>query len=249
MAAPTATPHPSLRPPFIPTKSLARWAAWSLVATVVVAWVAVGVELHQLQLLGRASAGGEGVSAVERVAFGKTWRVVFSIRLAVLAVTATTFLTWLWHARVNLRAMGVRRLRWPRHWVVTGYLVPFANLFLPYQVVREVWQGSDPENLDPFDWRGLPVPSTLQLWWGGFVAWLALETLALLLAAGSANTITQLRLLAGVRLLAHVAAAVAGFFAIFLVGRIDDAQERKRARQQQAEAGANGLAEVRLPAG
>ncbi len=259
MAAPTAASHPSFRPPFIPTEPLARWAAGSLVATVVVSWVAAGVELHQLHLLGQGlgqtlgqslgQTSGEAVTPAQRAAFGKAWRVVFSIRAALLVLTAATFLTWLWHARVNLRAMGVRKLRWPRHWVVTGYLIPFLNFFLPYQVVREVWQGSAPENLDPFAWRSIRAPSLLNYWWGGFVAWLALEGLAVLLAMGSTDTVARLRLLATVRLLAHVAAAATAFLAIFLVGRIDEAQERKRARQLEDEAAeGGGLAGAGVPA-
>ena len=60
-----------------------------------------------------------------------------------------------------LRAMGLRRLRWGRHWVVSGFLVPGLNLVRPYQVMREVWQGSHPDNLDPFNWRAVPVPPLL----------------------------------------------------------------------------------------
>ena len=41
----------SFRPPFIPLDTPARWATGLLIATLAVAWIAVGVDLAELRLL------------------------------------------------------------------------------------------------------------------------------------------------------------------------------------------------------
>lgn len=248
MAAPTYADYPSFRPPFIPVDPLARATVWVLLAIVATSWIAVGVDLHELGLLWQAS-GGEHITATEREAWSFTQRVVFSLRAGLFAVTAVVFLTWLWQTRVNLRAMGLRRMRWARHWVVSSFLIPGLNVFRPYQVMREVWQGSHPDNLDPFNWRSVPVPPLLNLWWGAFVVWLGLASLAVLLGLGGGVTIPKLQLVSGVRLLSDVLAAVAAFLGIFVVGRISDAQDHKRLLQKEVEAAdaRAALAGVRVP--
>ena len=97
--------------------------------------------------------------------------------------------------------------------------------------------------------RTLPLPPLLGLWWGGFVAWLLLETLALLLGLTDEVHLRKLQLVAAVRMLADVAAAVAAFLTIFVVGRIDDAQARKRARQKEEQTSGGVFADAHLPAG
>jgi hypothetical protein len=220
----------SLLPPFIPLRTLARWATALLLATLVTAWVAVGVDLHELRMLFRAS-GGESVEPLAREAWSLTDEVLFWVQLSLFAATAGVFLSWLYQARVNVRAMGVRRLRFGRNWAVTSFLVPVLNAFRPYQVVREVWQASDPGNLDPFHWRSVPVPLLLAAWWSAFVAWVSIEVMALLTGLGAGVTLPRLQLASGLRLAADVCAALAAFLACFVVWRISEAQDEKHRLQ------------------
>lgn len=52
-----------------------------------------------------------------------------------------------------------------RHWAITGWLIPVANLVLPFLMVRQLWQGAQLR-------RGQPhrVPVTMALWWLSFLA-------------------------------------------------------------------------------
>ena len=84
-------------------------------------------------------------------------------------MTALAFLAWLFRLRVNVRALGVRKLDFARHWSVLGFLVPALNFVRPYQVMAEVWRASDPSVLDPFEWKSVEPPRILTLWWGTFV--------------------------------------------------------------------------------
>jgi hypothetical protein len=223
----------SLLPPFIPLRALARWATALLVATLVTAWVAVGVDLHELRLLFRAS-GGESVEPLAREAWSLTDQVLFWVQVSLFATTAGVFLAWLYQARVNVRAMGARRLRFGRSWTLASFLVPVLNAFRPYQVVREVWQASDPGNLDPFNWRSVEVPLLLGAWWGAFLAWLAIESMALLTGLGAGITLPKLQLASGLRLAADACAALAAFLACFVVWRISEAQNEKHRLQASA---------------
>ena len=139
-------------------------------------------------------------------------------------------------ARVNVRALGVRRPSFGREWATLAFLVPVLNTFRPYQVVREIWQASDPEGRDAFNWRSLPVSRLLPAWWVLFVGWGALQLMALLSDTGTALSLAKLQLSRGLTTLADVCAAVSAFLACFVVARISDAQQEKWQKHQRAEA-------------
>ena len=93
---------------------------------------------------------------------------------------------------------------------------------------------SGPSNLDPFAWRQLKVPRLLGIWWGAFVGWAALETMAVAMSLGGVVTLPKLQLAAAFGLMADVFAALAAFLACFVVWRISDAQDEKSAVQAEA---------------
>jgi hypothetical protein len=224
----------SFRPPFIPLHTPARWATGLLIATLAMAWVAVGVDLAELRLLLRAT-GGSHVALEARAAQLTTNEILLWIQGTLFVATAVAFLAWLFQARVNLRAFGVRRPNYSRGWVVWGFFVPLVNLFRPYQVIREVWQGSDPQSQDGFNWRSLPVSRLLPAWWALFVGWGLLQLLALLSNTGAGVNLAKLQLSRGLTTLADVCAAVGAFLACFVVARISNAQHEKWQNQQRAK--------------
>ena len=67
----------------------------------------------------------------------------------------------------NNRAFGRPGMRWALGWAVAGWLIPFANVVLPYLQLRELWRGSDPE-IEPgaSDWSRRPTPAAwrVALW-------------------------------------------------------------------------------------
>ena len=76
-----------------------------------------------------------------------------------------TFCVWIYRAHGNLTALGATNLRFSPAWAVGWYFVPIMNLFRPYQVMKELWEESDPR-----------AELTLVKWWwglwivGGFVS-------------------------------------------------------------------------------
>ena len=224
----------SLLPPFIGLRAHARWASGLLLANMALAWIAVGIGLSELQLLFRASAGG-AVTPLERTAQFVTnqWLVVGQITL--LLAGAVAFLAWLYQARVNVRALGVRRPAHARQWAVLAFLVPVVNLFRPYQVVSEVWRASDPANLDPFTWRLEPLPGLVPGWWGLCMAATGAAVLATLSGLGAGVNLAKLELTAMLAVGANLLAGLAAGAASLLITRISDAQEAKYARLLASE--------------
>ena len=224
----------SFRPPFIPLHTPARWATGLLIATLAMAWVAVGVDLAELRLLLRAT-GGDHVALEAREAQFTTNEILLWIQVTLFVATAVAFLAWLFQARVNLRAFGIRRPSYSRGWVVWGFLVPVVNLFRPYQVIREVWQASARKSHDAFNWRSLPVSKLLPAWWALFVGWGLLELMALLSNTGAGVNLAKLQLSRGLTTLADVCAAVSAFLACFMVARLSNAQQEKWEDQQRGK--------------
>jgi hypothetical protein len=227
----------SLLPPFVSPRAYARWATGTLVAALAMAWVAVGVELAQLRLMLVASSG-QRITLDARLAQDYTNGVLMAVQLVLLVAAGIAFVLWLFQARVNLRALGVRRPSYPRHWAWAGFLVPPFTFFRPFQVAREVWKASDPANLDPFNWRVIRTPRLLWLWWVSFVGWGVLELLAQLMTVGAGLNLKKLELATSISVGADALAAVAACLACFVVSRLSDLQEAKWARLREAEASA-----------
>lgn len=84
---------------------------------------------------------------------------------------------WFHRANANLHATGLAMNHGP-HMAWIWFLVPVANLFKPYQVLREIWVDSH-RLADGF---AAPSPSLLGLWWGSWIAGIGLFRVADLLA-------------------------------------------------------------------
>ena len=220
--------HISMLPPFIPTRRAVWWLGLLFIVSAAISWIAVGYDFAELRLITLDLRGGEAVSQATRLAHASAGAIVGTLQLVVLAVTGLAFLVWLHRARVNVRALGVRRLAYGREWTVLGFVVPFLNVFRPYQVVREIWRASDPSTGDPLAWKRVRAPGKLAVWWGLFVAYFVLEALAASILGISTNP-GRIRLAYAAGFVADLCAALSASFAYFVVVGISEAQEAKRA--------------------
>jgi hypothetical protein len=92
---------------------------------------------------------------------------VGSLLLLVAYVPAVVvFLLWVHRADANLPALGGRELKFSPGWAVGWWFVPFANVFQPLRVLREIWRASDPETglTTARSRRGMPA-RLIWLWW------------------------------------------------------------------------------------
>ena len=88
--------------------------------------------------------------------------VIAAIDVLVFYASLVFFLRWIYCANVNARSLGASGMRFTPGWSVGWFFVPVANLVMPYQVMREIWQASS----NPGNWKGEPVPAKIGAWWG-----------------------------------------------------------------------------------
>ncbi len=60
-------------------------------------------------------------------------------------VAGIVWLTWQHRAHRQLRQLGTQGLQFTPGWGVGWWFVPVANLWKPYQAIKELWVASDPE--------------------------------------------------------------------------------------------------------
>jgi len=152
----------------------------------------------------------------------------------VLASCVVLFCVWVHRANRNAHALGARGMEFTPGWAVGWFFVPVANLFKPYQAVREIHQASDPD-LDRSDegatlawrWSERPAPVQLKLWWGTWLVMNVVENAGLRLTfredAASRATSSWLGV-AGA-----VAAIPCTLLLIWVIFEIQDRQARRHA--------------------
>jgi hypothetical protein len=58
---------------------------------------------------------------------------------------AVALIVWLGRVRANALVMSGSPQRWGRPWVVIGWFVPIINLWMPRQIVADVWKATVPD--------------------------------------------------------------------------------------------------------
>ena len=166
---------------------------------------------------------------------GEPWAELLYVWIALLQIvifvaTAIVFLMWLHRAYRNLPALGATELGTTPGWAVGYFFIPFANLFKPFQVVREIWRESMPAPESQGNFGGGFAPSrtpALVGWW--WVIWI-IANIAMQSGEGALNkteTFEGMLLASRLLLAAHALFVLAAVLAILMVKRIDEMQETK----------------------
>lgn len=145
-----------------------------LVVQLAVTIASVLVTVVELGLLRRAQRG-ERVTFAEAEASDDRVAMVGVVWLVSWLVAGIVWLIWQHRAHRQLRQLGTRGLQFTPGWGVGWWFVPVANLWKPYQAIKELWVASDPEK-GASDWRGGKAWTVLPWWWAawlisGFLAW------------------------------------------------------------------------------
>ena len=109
---------------------------------------------------------GEVVEQAELSAIDLRAGAIGVLVLVLLLVAGVLFCLFMPRANRTARAFGSMMSMSPR-WAAGCFFVPIANMWLPYQAMKEIWQGSDP---DPNERPPLvPVPGLIKWWWGMYL--------------------------------------------------------------------------------
>jgi hypothetical protein len=79
------------------------------------------------------------------------------VQIVLFIILGITFLRWIHRTNRNLGALSGQRMRFTPGWSVGWYFIPIANLFKPYQAMKEIWEVSHKYQS--------ASSSTLGLWW------------------------------------------------------------------------------------
>jgi hypothetical protein len=98
----------------------------------------------------------------------KTVFGLFSLAyLAILITSGVFFLRWTYRSYANLEAFGAQGLRTTPGFAVGYFFIPVLNIYQPYNIFREMWQGSNLEltSTAALDRKAIKTPPMLATWW------------------------------------------------------------------------------------
>jgi hypothetical protein len=91
---------------------------------------------------------------------GPTELLFFQITEAVTLATLLPYLMWVYQANINSRSFSPI-VRFSKGWAVWCNFVPLANLFIPCQVMQEIWKVSR----NPRTWHNDRISLLVGTWW------------------------------------------------------------------------------------
>lgn len=86
----------------------------------------------------------------------------------VFLVASLSFVLWLYRAYRNLAPLGGSRLYFTPKWAFLGFILPVANMFIPYYFIADTCRVSDEASRNQscsLLWERLPIPAVVNKWW------------------------------------------------------------------------------------
>ena len=195
--------------------------------------------VHQLR-------AGSSVTQTDATGMVRTRSLINLVYLSAWVTTALFFSLWTYRITKNLLPLDYRDQRFSPGWSVGWWFIPVLNLLRPYQVMKEIWQGSFPNaGADRQPAPLIPPTSLLLGWW--WAAWLiglwATEAvihlyirptpLEILIQVGwpipTGPALDQLLWAKVVYLVSDLATSASGVLAAILVFQITAHQQKKHA--------------------
>lgn len=156
-------------------------------------------------------------------------RFIGIAQLLTFLVGGVLVLRWIHRANTNARELGAAGMEFTAAWSVGWYFIPFANLWKPFQAMREIWQASS----NPGNWKNQPVPGLLGWWW---TAWLISGLLGnyMFRLSLKAKEIDELLNVNVITQCVDIAGLLASLLLLSVVSRIHAMQMTEYKRQQAA---------------
>ena len=164
---PYAAPAVKVADVQVATGDLAKFSKWvkqALQIELVVLIVALVSGYLEYRLLNDFQAGTFATDAAAEAAGATSDRRQMFVGIAQIATTLLSgvlTLMWIYRANLGARRQGASGMTFTPGWSVGWYFIPFANLFKPYQAMKEIWKAS----ANPQDYSAAEVPALLPCWW------------------------------------------------------------------------------------
>jgi len=149
---------------FTDPSDLTKWIKWVLYAQVVIAIIAIISSTISNQLLldlknGVYSSQELACAACEDDMYRQG--IVKLLGIIIFFVSGILILKWIYRANCNARQLGVSGMKFTPAWSIAWYFIPIANLWKPYQAMKEIWKTSS----NPHSWNSQAVSPLLPWWW------------------------------------------------------------------------------------
>lgn len=195
-----------------------NWAKWALYAQIGISIIAIISGFMEYELLTNFKSGNfvSEASAVAAAESNDTRQgAVGVIQFLVFIISGIIILKWIYRANLNARNKGAADMQFTPGWSIGWYFLPIANLWKPYQAMKEIWKASK----NPESWKTESVSSLLPWWW--FV-WIIsnLITNASFKLAMKAEELNQLIMANVVTIASDVAGIVLSFVFLSIVKQI-----------------------------
>jgi hypothetical protein len=131
----------------------------------IAAWIVIGFTALLLVL-----EGGEAIGAIELATASDTILFLYlagGIGYTIAFIASVVLVAmWIHRAHANLHEAGLSvDLDFTPGWAVGWYFIPIANLFKPYQAMRELWNASTTRG-ESFS---ASAPAAINAWWATWI--------------------------------------------------------------------------------
>src|SRR5262245_38495317 len=177
--------------------NLTSWTKLSLLAQIVISAIAIISGAFEIQLLQDIQAGAfDGKDDLTEIANANDVRqaIIGLVQASIFITSGVLILMWIYRANLNAHRLGADGMAFTPGWAVGWYFVPFANLWKPYQAMKEIWQVS----ASPQHWESEDRPWFLPLWWTLWIVTSRFDNAAFRMSLRDDSDIDQLITVSGV---------------------------------------------------
>ena len=143
---------------------LMKWTIWFLYAHVLIAVIAIISGMLEYQLLidfKNEIYASQELAADAAETSDLRQGIVGIIQTVIFVISGILILKWIYRSNYNARQLGASGMKFTPGWSIGWYFIPIANLWKPYQAMKEIWKASS----SPQNWSSQSVSSLLPLWW------------------------------------------------------------------------------------
>ena len=148
---------------------LTKWTTLFLYAQVAISVIAIIFGMLEYQMIRDLVSGfyqsqSDVVEYVVQADYERQHTLEL-IDLTIFVISGALILMWIYRANYNARQIGVSGMKFTPGWSVSWYFIPLANVWKPYQAMKEIWKASS----SPQNWSNQPVSSLLSWWWFSWI--------------------------------------------------------------------------------
>lgn len=221
-------------------RGIARWTVIAIAVDMALSLVTIAVAARQLSTLSVT----EFTPIEDYMATTAGLQIAMNVAGMAAIAAGILFVVWFYRAYQNLVPLKTQG-RFSSGWAIGAWLIPILNLFRPKQIANDIWRTSDPSlPAEPGTaWLQVKVAPLLHWWWAAWVVAslvglivFPISTVTELRGSGTLGTAAEpsvtpfLRSFSVTMIATSIATILAGAFAIPVVNRVTERQERRAAQ-------------------